>query len=71
MESGVLLNGVVLKGVAILKLFTSEDETLLVWWNTFLVLDLGLDVFNPVGWLDFEGDVLAGEGLNEDLHLEK
>ena len=70
-ERGVLLNGIILKGVAILKLLASEDKALLVWWNTFLVLDLSLDVFNPVGWLDFKGDVLASEGLNEDLHLGK
>ena len=71
MEGGVLLDGVVLEGVAVFKLLTSEDETLLIWWDSFLVLDLGLDVFNPVSWLDFEGDVLAGEGLNEDLHQRK
>ena len=71
MKGRVLLNGVVLKSVAVLQLLTSEDETLLVGWNTFLVLNLGLDVFNSVGWLDFECDVLSSEGLNEDLHLEK
>ena len=70
-KGGVLLDGVVLEGVAVLELLASEDETLLIWWNTFLVLDLSLDVFNPVGWLDFKGDMLAGEGLNEDLHLRK
>ena len=34
----------------------------------FLVLDLGLDVLDGVGWLDLQGDGLAGEGLDENLH---
>ena len=37
---------------------------------TLLVLDLGLDVVDGVGRLDVERDGLAGEGLDEDLHVE-
>ena len=48
MEGGILLDAVVLKRVAVLKLLASEDKTLLVWRDTLLVLDLGLDVLNPV-----------------------
>ena len=70
-KGGVLLDRVVLHGVAVLQLLTSEDEALLVWWDTFLVLNLGLDILDPVSGLDLEGDVLASEGLNEDLHLRK
>ena len=36
--------------------------------NTFLVLDLSLDVFDGVRRLNIESDGLAGESLNEDLH---
>ena len=68
MESGLLLDVVVRKGSAVLELLTSEDKSLLIWRNTFLVLDLGLDVLNSVGWLDIEGDGLTSEGLDEDLH---
>jgi len=68
MEGGLLLNVVVAEGPAILKLLSCEDESLLVRWDTFLVLDLGLDVLDGVRWLDFEGDGLTGEGLDEDLH---
>ena len=49
-------------------MLSSEDESLLIGRNTFLVLDLGLDIFNGVGGLDVQGDGLAGEGLHEDLH---
>jgi len=68
MEGGLLLNVVIAKGPAVLKLLSGEDESLLVRWDTFLVLDLGLDILDGVRWLDFEGDGLTGEGLDEDLH---
>ena len=68
MKSRFLLNIVIRKGPAVLELLASEDEALLIGRNTFLVLDLGLDIFNGVGGLDVQGDGLAGEGLHEDLH---
>ena len=68
MKSGLLLDVVVGEGSSIFELLTSENESLLVWWDAFLVLDLGLDVFNGVSWLDVEGDGLASQGLDEDLH---
>ena len=70
-KGGVLLDGIVLEGVAVLELLTSEDKTLLVWWDTFLVLDFSLDILDTVGWFNFEGDVLAGKSLNEDLHSKR
>ena len=68
MECRLLLDVVVAQGAAILKLLASEDESLLVWWDSLLVLDLGLHVLNRVAGLDLEGDGFAGEGLDEDLH---
>ena len=35
---------------------------------TLLVLDLGLDIVDCVRALHLQGDGLAGEGLDEDLH---
>ena len=67
-QSALFLNIVVGKSTAILKLLASEDETLLVGRDTFLVLDLGLDVVNGVRRLDLEGDSLAGQSLHKDLH---
>ncbi|GJN39133.1 hypothetical protein PR202_gb28232 [Eleusine coracana subsp. coracana] len=61
---------VVRKSAAVLELLPSEDETLLVRRDALLVLDLGLDVVNGVRGLNLKGDGLAGEGLNEDLHLQ-
>ena len=48
---------------------TSKDEPLLVWRDSLLVLDLGLDVLDGVRGLDLEGDGLTREGLDEDLHF--
>ena len=69
MESGLLLDVIVGEGSAVLELFTGEDESLLIWWDTFFVLDLGLDILDGICWLDVEGDGFTCEGLNENLHL--
>ena len=68
MEGRLLLDVVVRKSAAVLKLLASEDEALLIGRDALLVLNLGLDVVNGVRRLDLKGDGLAGEGLDEDLH---
>merc|ERR1711874_107547 len=68
MEGALLLDVVVGESPSVLQLLASEDQPLLIWGDSLLVLDLGLDVLNGVGWLDLEGDGLPGEGLDEGLH---
>ena len=68
MQGALLLDIVVVERAPVLELLSGEDESLLIWWDTFLVLDLSLDVLNGVCWLDIEGDGLSSEGLDEDLH---
>ena len=68
-EGGLFLDVVVGEGAAVLELFASEDETLLVRRNPLLVLNLGLDVVDGVRGLHLQRDGLAGEGFHEDLHL--
>merc|ERR1712139_652070 len=68
MKSGFLLDVVIGKGSSIFELFTGKDESLLIRWDTFFVLDLGFDVLNGVRWLNIKGDGLSSEGLHEDLH---
>jgi hypothetical protein len=63
-----LLDVVVGKGSSVFKLFTCEDESLLIGRDTFLVLDLSLDILDGVWGLNVQGDGLTGEGLDEDLH---
>jgi len=68
MESWLLLDVVILEGSTIFELLTSKDESLLIWRNTFFVLDFSLDVFYGVRLFDIEGDGLSCEGLHENLH---
>merc|ERR1712223_2005600 len=68
MEGRLLLDVVVRKSSSILKLLSSKDQPLLVWWDALLVLNLGLDILNGVRWLNLQGDGLASEGLDKDLH---
>ncbi len=65
MESGLFLDVVVRKGATVFELLSSEDQALLIRRNTLLVLNLGLDIVDRIGGLDFKGDGLAGEGLND------
>lgn len=67
-EGALLLDVIVGQGAAVLELFASEDEALLIGRDSLLVLDLGLDIVDGVRGLDLKGDGLSGEGLNEDLH---
>ena len=48
MKGGLLLDVVVRKGAAVFELFAGKDESLLIGRDAFLVLDLGLDVFDGV-----------------------
>ena len=68
-NSGRLLGVVVRKGAAILELFTSEDQTLLVRRNTFLVADLAFDSLDGVIRLNLEGNSLSRQRLYENLHF--
>merc|ERR1712025_546064 len=68
MQSTLLLNVVIRESSSIFKLLASKDQSLLVWGNSLLVLDLGFDILNGVRWLNLKGDGLASEGLDKDLH---
>ncbi len=70
MKSGFLLNIVIGKGSSIFELLSSEDKSLLIWWDTFLILDLSFDVLNGVRSFDFESDGLSSQSLDENLHFD-
>ena len=67
-EGGLLLNIIIRKGAAVLKLLASENQTLLVGRDAFFVLDLRLHIVDRVRRLNLEGDCLTREGLDKDLH---
>merc|ERR1712035_288400 len=68
MQSGLFLNVVIRKRASIFELLSGKDQSLLLRRNSFLVLDLRLDILDGVIWLDVQGDRLSREGLDEDLH---
>merc|ERR1719328_623059 len=68
MESTFLLDIVVREGSSIFKLLSGKDQSLLVWWDSLLILDLGLDVLDGIRWFNFQSDGFASESLDEDLH---
>jgi hypothetical protein len=63
------LDVVIREGSTVLELLSGKDESLLIWRNTFLVLDLGLDVLDGVSRLNIQSDGFSSEGLYENLHL--
>jgi len=67
-EGRFLLDVIIRKSSAVLKLLSSKDESLLIGGDALLVLDLGLDILNGVRRLNVQGDGLAGQSLDEDLH---
>jgi len=68
MKCGLFLDVVIRQSSSIFKLFSSEDQTLLLWRDAFLVLDLCLHVLNGVICFDIQCDGFSREGLDEDLH---
>merc|ERR1712228_828714 len=68
MKSRLLLDVVVRKSSSIFQLFSCKDQPLLIWWDSLLVLNLGLHIFNGVRWLNFQSDGLSSESLDKDLH---
>jgi len=67
-QRGLLLDVVIGQRAAILQLLASEDEALLVGRDALLVLNLSFYIVDRVTGLDIQGDSLAGQGLDEDLH---
>ena len=59
MEGGLLLDVVIGKGAAILKLLAGENQALLIRRDALLVLNLRLDVVDSIRGLNLEGDGLA------------
>ena len=50
---------VVSQGVSVYQLLSSENESLLLRWDSFFVLDLSFDVLDGVCWLRVQGDSSA------------
>ena len=69
MEGGLLLDVVIRESMAIFELLSGEDEALLVGGDSLLVLDPRLDVVDGIRGPDLKSDGLAGQSLDENLHI--
>ncbi len=61
MESGHSQDAVVQECTTMYWLFAWKDQPLLVWWDTLLVLQLGLSIVNGVRGPHIPCDGLASE----------
>ena len=68
-KGGLFLDIVVGKSSTIFQLFTSENEPLLVWWDSFLVLNFRFHIVNSIAAFNLKGDGLSSESFHKDLHL--
>ena len=68
MKCGFLLDVVVTKSAAVFKLFTSKNQPLLIWGDSFFILDFCFHVLNSIAGLNFQCDCLSCESLDKDLH---
>ena len=56
------------KSPAILELLSGKDKPLLVGRDALFVLDFRLDIVNRVRRFNLEGNRLASQSLDKDLH---
>lgn len=63
-----LVDVVVLKCASVFQLLSGVNESLLVRWNSFLVLNFVLYVLNCVSYFNIKSDGFASESLDKDLH---
>lgn len=61
MQGRLFLDVVVAQGAAIFQLLASEDKTLLIRRNAFLVLNLRLNVIDSITGFHLKGDGFAGD----------
>ena len=62
---------VITQSTTIFELLPGKDKTLLVRWDAFLILDLGLDVVDGIGRFHIEGDGLTSERFDKNLSVPK
>ena len=70
-ESRLLLDVVVRESATVLELLSRKNKTLLIRWNALLILNLGLDVVDGIGWFYIQSNGFTSEGLYEDCRFER
>merc|ERR1712004_678089 len=67
-QSRLLLDVVVRKSAAVLKLLASKNQALLIRRNAFLILNFGFDIIDRVRGFHIKGNGLASQSFHENLH---
>merc|ERR1711939_1074594 len=67
-ESRFFLDVIIRESSSVFQLFSGKDKSLLIWWNTFFVLDFSFDIVNSIRWFDIKGDGFSGQSFDKDLH---
>ena len=67
MKRRFLLDVIIAQRATVFQLFAGKNQTLLIRWNPFLVLNFRLDVVNRIRRFDVQRDGFAGEGFDENL----
>ena len=68
MQRGFLLDVVIRERTSIFELFAGKNQTLLIGWDSFLVLNLRLYIVNRIRRFHVQRDGLAGQGLDKNLN---
>ncbi len=66
-KSAFLLDVVVTQHHGVIQLLSSKDESLLIGWDSFFVLNLGLHLGNGIGAFGIDGHCSSSESFHEDL----
>jgi len=68
MKSRFFLDVVITQSAPVFQLLSGKNQALLIWRNSFLILDLGLYIIDGIRWFHIKGDSLTGQSLHKDLH---
>merc|ERR1711908_128689 len=55
MKSRLLLNVVITQSATIFQLFAGKNQSLLVGWNAFFIMNLGFDIVDCITWFNLKG----------------
>merc|ERR1712173_446410 len=64
----LLLDVVIRQSPSILQLLSSEDQSLLLRWDSLFILNLGLHVLDGIIWFHIQRNSLSRQRLDKDLH---
>jgi hypothetical protein len=67
MQRRFFLDVIIGQGTAVFELLAGKNQALLIRGDAFLILNLGFDVIDRVGWLDIERDRFPGQSFDENL----